>query len=185
MTTALIAYCTQDGQTLRIAERIAATLVSEGVGADVCEAAEAPVDLNPYDVIALGGPIHRGRHDPDLQAFAHRLGQLAGGGATAFFSVSLTASRTDERSREAVQTIVDDTLVKAGWQPQLVTTFGGALPYTHYGVIKRLLMRWVVKREGGPTDISQDYEFTDWGAVDEFARALARLVHPPVLSKEP
>ena len=49
--------------------------------------------------------------------------------------------------------------------------------YTQYGWFKRRVMRAIVKREGGDTDMSHDYEYTDWNAVDQFARdvdALAR-----------
>jgi menaquinone-dependent protoporphyrinogen IX oxidase len=31
-------------------------------------------------------------------------------------------------------------------------------------------MRSIARREGGDTDITHDYEYTDWDAVEEFAR---------------
>ena len=34
-------------------------------------------------------------------------------------------------------------------------------------------MRMIVRREGGPTDASRDYEYTDWDAVDAFAADVA------------
>jgi len=30
-------------------------------------------------------------------------------------------------------------------------------------------MKAITAREGGPTDTSRDYDFTDWPAVDQFA----------------
>jgi menaquinone-dependent protoporphyrinogen oxidase len=34
-------------------------------------------------------------------------------------------------------------------------------------------MRYIAWREGGPTDTSRDYEFTDWNAVRQFALEVA------------
>jgi menaquinone-dependent protoporphyrinogen oxidase len=45
----------------------------------------------------------------------------------------------------------------------------GALPYTRYNFLIRFMMRRIVKTEGGDTDTSRDYEYTDWAAVDRFA----------------
>jgi menaquinone-dependent protoporphyrinogen oxidase len=46
---------------------------------------------------------------------------------------------------------------------------GQALRYTRYNSLVRLVMRQISKKEGGDTDTSRDYEYTDWGAVDRFA----------------
>ncbi|WP_028063884.1 hypothetical protein [Solirubrobacter soli] len=43
--------------------------------------------------------------------------------------------------------------------------------YREYDFATRLLM----KRQDHSTDASRDYDFTDWAAVDEFARACAAL----------
>lgn len=34
-------------------------------------------------------------------------------------------------------------------------------------------MRAISRSQGGPTDTSREYEFTDWDAVDRFGQALA------------
>ncbi|MCC2662695.1 MAG: hypothetical protein K0S35_617 [Geminicoccaceae bacterium] len=40
-------------------------------------------------------------------------------------------------------------------------------------------MRLIVWREGGDTDDSRDYDYTDWDAVDGFARGfLGEIVEP-------
>ena len=51
---------------------------------------------------------------------------------------------------------------------------GGALPYSKYPAWKRLLMLAFVGLAGGDTDMSRDYEYTDWDGVDRFADAFAR-----------
>jgi menaquinone-dependent protoporphyrinogen oxidase len=37
-------------------------------------------------------------------------------------------------------------------------------------------MRVISRREGGDTDTSHDHEYTDWQAVEQFARDLHKLV---------
>jgi len=34
----------------------------------------------------------------------------------------------------------------------------------------------ITRRNGGPTDTSRDYDFTDWSAVTQFARQFAGLL---------
>ncbi len=33
---------------------------------------------------------------------------------------------------------------------------------------KRQIMKFIIRKGGGPTDASQDYEFTDWDALAKF-----------------
>jgi menaquinone-dependent protoporphyrinogen IX oxidase len=37
--------------------------------------------------------------------------------------------------------------------------------------LKRALLRRIASHEGGPTDVAQDYELTDWSEVDRFAHS--------------
>jgi menaquinone-dependent protoporphyrinogen oxidase len=83
---------------------------------------------------------------------------------SAFFSVSLSAK---ERYLQRFLREVD-------WQPQATATFAGALQYSKYGPVKRLVMRAFVTLTGRDTDMSRDYEYTDWDAVDRFSEAFAR-----------
>jgi menaquinone-dependent protoporphyrinogen oxidase len=40
-------------------------------------------------------------------------------------------------------------------------------------------MKRIARKEGGPTDTSRDYEYTDWEAVDRFADAFAAKLQMP------
>lgn len=53
------------------------------------------------------------------------------------------------------------------------TLLAGALKYRSHGVLERFLMKLIAKHSGGDTDTSRDYEYTDWAAVDAFARHFA------------
>ena len=37
-------------------------------------------------------------------------------------------------------------------------------------------MRSIARKEGGDTDLTRDYEYTDWAAVDQFAHDMGTLV---------
>jgi menaquinone-dependent protoporphyrinogen oxidase len=54
-----------------------------------------------------------------------------------------------------------------------VKLVAGALPYTRYGWLKRAVMKRIVKRAGGSTDVSRDHEYTDWTDLWDFAVAFS------------
>ncbi|MFC6726091.1 flavodoxin domain-containing protein, partial [Halobium palmae] len=100
---------------------------------------------------------------------------------TAFLSVSLSAS--DEATRAEAEGYVDEFLAETGWTPDATLAVAGAVPYTKYGFLKRLLMKRIVGKRGGDTDTSRDYEYTDWDAVDEFAAAFAVAADPTPIAE--
>jgi menaquinone-dependent protoporphyrinogen oxidase len=65
---------------------------------------------------------------------------------------------------------VHELVRRTGWAPEIVVTLGGAEPYTKYGFFTRIVMRSIAKKHGRIVDVHRDYEFTDWDAVDRFAR---------------
>ena len=95
---------------------------------------------------------------------------------TALFQVSLTSTNPDEEHTAAAYGMVDELLSETAFTPDMVGLFAGALVYTKYGWLKRLVMRRISKKEGGQTDTSRDWEYTDWDAVDRFAGVFAGQV---------
>jgi menaquinone-dependent protoporphyrinogen oxidase len=92
---------------------------------------------------------------------------------SAFFSVSLGVASKVRDGRAQVQPLVKQFLERAEWRPDHVELIAGALLYTKYNVLKRFLMRRISRSEGGDTDTSRDYEYTDWAAVERFAERIA------------
>ena len=95
---------------------------------------------------------------------------------SALFQVSLTSANPDADHTATAHALVEDLLQRTGFDPDAVGLFAGALVYTQYGWLKRHVMRAIVKREGGDLDMSRDYEYTDWAAVERFAEDIDRLV---------
>jgi len=167
MARVLILYATTEDHTARVAERIAKRLQDRGHRVDWRRAHSAltSLDLEEYETVIVGASVHYGRHPGHLRALLrkHRPGLAARPGA--FFSVSLSAATTPHRARRYVETF----LRQVGWQPQHTAAFGGALRYSRYGALKRLVMIAFAALAGHDTDVSRDYEYTDWDAVDRFA----------------
>jgi menaquinone-dependent protoporphyrinogen oxidase len=179
MSRTLILYATTEGQTARIAERIARTLRNRGHAAQTCPAKDAPAGLEAakYDGVIVGGSIHYGRHPAYLRSLVREHRATLEARPSAFFSVSLSGGGPRAKPR-AARRYLEVFLRQTGWQPRQTATFAGALPFSKYGAFKRLLMIVFVGLGGGDTDASRDYEYTDWDAVERFAETFAQRLSP-------
>jgi menaquinone-dependent protoporphyrinogen oxidase len=96
---------------------------------------------------------------------------------SAFFSVSLANADSDEESRAGSTAVIEKFVKETGWAPQQVERIAGALVYTQYNIFVRHLMKLIAKSHGrSELDTSRDFDFTDWPAVERFARDFARTV---------
>jgi len=172
MLRILLLYATTEGQTELIAARIAHKLREKGHSVEMLPADTTQPDLNPaaYDSVMVGSSIHYGHHPAYLRALIRRHRDVLAARPCAFFSVSLSAGGPRPKPA-AAQRYLDKFLRQTGWQPQMTASFAGALKYSLYGPIKRRVMIVFVGLGGGNTDTSQDYEYTDWDAVERFADA--------------
>ncbi|HYL90897.1 MAG TPA: menaquinone-dependent protoporphyrinogen IX dehydrogenase [Burkholderiales bacterium] len=175
MANVLILYATSEGQTARIAERIRERL--RGAGHDVSALRAREEDPLPevakFDAVIVGASVHYGHHPASFARALQRQRQALQAKPNAFFSVSLSADGPGA-NRPAAARYMRKFLHKVGWQPRTTVAFGGALRYSEYAWWKRELVRLFVRVAGGDTDISRDYEYTDWGAVAQFADAFSR-----------
>lgn len=172
MRTVLIFYATTDGQTRRIAERIASDIGARGFEARAIDVASAEAErLNWNDVrgVVLGASLHAGRHQHAASAFAARHRDRLNLYPSAFFSVSLSAASHNPEEVATAARLARELPAKAGWRPTLVECFGGRLAYTRYGWLTKHMMQRIARKEGGPTDTHHDHDLTDWDAVARFA----------------
>lgn len=177
MSRFLIVYGTTEGQTAQIAERMAKVIRLEGHEVDLHDSKEA----NKHGVadghagIIIGGSVHAGDHQSSLREFVKKHRATLESTPSAFFSVSLAAAMGDEEASAECQAMIDKFVRETGWQPARVERIAGALVYTHYNFFIRYLMKLTVKHHGrAELDTSKDYEFTDWDAVEAFARDFAK-----------
>jgi menaquinone-dependent protoporphyrinogen oxidase len=187
MPRILVLYASTHGHTAKIAARIAATLEHDGATVDLQqlhgnESRLAPQD---YDAVILGASIHAGHHQRALVKWAEQHHTALGLTPSAFFSVCLTAADDTDESRAATRGYLDDFVERTGWTPGDSATFAGAVQYREYDVATRTLMRLLMRRMHHPTDTSQDYDYTDWDAVDRWAHDLAVAACQPGSSPQP
>ena len=170
----LVAFQTAEGQTGKIANRIAEVLRGDGANVDVHTADSAPAP-DAYDGVIVGGSIHAGRYGPALIDYVKTNASALNAMPSALFQVSLTSANLDEQHTAAAHRMMQELLDDTGFDPDLVAMFAGAVLYTRYGWIKRGMMRAIVAAEGGDTETTHDHEYTDWNAVEHFARDVGAL----------
>jgi menaquinone-dependent protoporphyrinogen oxidase len=170
-------YETAEGHTALVAERVRGILAEQGHEVRVVRCREAtPADLEGADGFVVGASIHMGRHHAKALKFIERHLDTLASRPSAFFSVNLsTKSRSPERQADA-RRYVDELPGLTGWKPDRLASFAGAVPYTRYGFVVRRLMRSINEKDGGDTDTSRDFVYTDWERVREFALDFARFL---------
>lgn len=172
MANVLIVYGTTEGQTAKIAQQIADAGRRLGHEVDVRHAPDlTQSDLEDRAAVVVGGSLHQGRYQRGVRDFVERHRAWLDARPSAFFSVSLAAASRNPDERAAARTIAEKFVAAAGWTPQRIESFAGALRYTRYGWLKRMLMKYIAGKEGGDVDTSRDFEYTDWDAVTRFAQS--------------
>lgn len=171
MASILIAYETTEGQTEKIATHIAEVLRRAGKTVHIgrVDALPEDLDLSLYDGVLVGASVHGGRHQRAVVTFVKRHREELERAHNGFFSVSMSSARGTEEGYRLATECVERFEAETGWRPERVVLFAGALLFTHYGFVKRYIMKRISASTGGPTDTSRDYEFTDWSSVDHFA----------------
>ncbi|MGO4822644.1 MULTISPECIES: menaquinone-dependent protoporphyrinogen IX dehydrogenase [unclassified Flavobacterium] len=172
----LIIYGTTEGQTRKIAHYIESILKNANHEVTIADTTADPPSPKSYDAILIGSSIHMHKYQSSVKHYIKKyiadLNQMP----AAFFSVSLAvASDLDDEHLE-VQKITNDFLEQTGWQPILISQIAGALKYTEYDYFKRLIMKMISKKQGGATDTSQDYEYTNWDEVAKFTNEFVNKI---------
>ena len=171
----LIVYGSVDGQTAKIAQRIAQEATTRGLQIEVIDASQIPSGflIDGFDGVVIGSCLRYRRYAASVGTFIREHKSALERRPSAFFSVSLgDATLLHSLVDYGVQSFLNET----GWQPTLVGRFAGALKYTSYDFWFRIptgLWGWLM---GYPTDTSRDHELTDWEQVVKFANEFISIV---------
>lgn len=178
MARIAVLYDTSEGQTARIAGDVARIVSETGHQVTLEDVRRLPSDFHveSFDGVVLGASIHVGKHSRQVADFVRRNRSALDRLSTAFFSVSLSAAGKTDRQQANARRCLDDFLRETNWTPAVSTTLAGALLYRQYGFFKRLVMKWIAASEGGDTDTSRNYEYTDWEQVRRFTEQFLDLV---------
>ena len=175
MSEILILYSTVVGQTRRICERTQAVLEASGQRV-VLASFEDPhlPDAADFDKIVIGASIRYGKHRQSVADFIAANRALLDNRPSAFFSVNIVA-RKAEKNRPETNPYVRKFLGLTAWQPTRTAVFAGRLDYPSYRLVDRQMIRLIMWSTKGPTDPATVVEYTDWNAVESFAREIGAL----------
>ena len=177
MTHILIVYGTTDGHTRKIAQVLAENLRAQFCSVDIVDAAGMLRRLSPegYDSVIVAASVHIGDYQRTLGNWVRAHAQTLNLLPTAFLSVCLAVLEKGTKARQEILRIQRRFLDRCGWQPNITKMVAGALPYTRYGWMKRMMMRRLVAKAGGDVDTTRDYEYTDWNDLRVFSRDFGDL----------
>ena len=177
----LIVYGSKEGQTAKIAERIAQIIRNRGLQASTYSGKEIQADFSTdaFDAIIVGGCIHMDNYPAYLRKFVTHHRDWLNKVPSAFFTVCMAIQSQYADEREEALNYGERFIKTTHWHPTLIDTFAGAVKYTEYNFITRFIMKRIAKREGGSTDTSHDHEYTDWDAVARFTNRFLEKISVP------
>ena len=170
----LIAYGTTEGQTAHIADELKLKLQSHGADVEATDLEHGHPNPSAYDRIVLAGSIHVGKYQKEVDRFISENVELLNKIPSWFIGVSLSEAGGDKPGgHEAAQAIIDTFVAEHGWRPRGTLSLAGALKYRQYNFLKRMVLKRIAAAQGGDTDTSRDWEYTDWSAVERLANDVA------------
>ena len=172
-------YATTDGQTKRIADRLATLFQEHGFASSAIDVASADADRVDWPRVkaaVLGASLHAHRHQRSAERFARAHAHHLNEHPSAFISVSLSTASSAAQEREAAAELARQMPANAGWHPDHVKCIAGRLAYTKYRWLTRFVMKRIARKEGAPTDTSRDYELTNWDEVAHVADLVGRAI---------
>ena len=177
MAKIYLPYGSVEGQTAQIAEYIAELIRSHGHQAEASDLKRSG-DTFPggYDGVIVAASVHMGKHEKFVADFVRKNRGELERLPSALISVSLAAHGDEQSAEGYVEKFEEET----GWHPAHVGMFAGALLYTHFGFIKKRVMKKIASDKGSPDlDTARDYVYTEWDGVRRFTEDfLAGLAAP-------
>jgi menaquinone-dependent protoporphyrinogen oxidase len=166
----LIVYGTTEGHTRELCNFIARRLRDLGRQVTVEEAGMDPryPDPTPYDAVFLAASLHVGRFQAQLVEFVRSHHDELNAMRSAFIPVSLAAAGENPDDWEGLEQCVAKFQHDTQWTPSAVHYAAGAIRYSQYDFFKRLALKHIAARRGQATVTSQDYDLTDYAALEGF-----------------
>ncbi|HEU4889706.1 MAG TPA: flavodoxin domain-containing protein [Thermoanaerobaculia bacterium] len=165
-TKIAIVYSSKHGHVRAIAERLAGIAAVRHIECSVTDVRLAGDALATCDAAIVAGSVHFGRHARPLRRFVERKLEWLSAIPSAFLSVSGSAASLE--GIDKANQYIDDFVRGTGWQPDMTLSAAGAVLYTKYDPLTRLMMKFASRTAGRETDTSRDVVYTNWIVVDEF-----------------
>jgi menaquinone-dependent protoporphyrinogen oxidase len=177
-----VLYATREGQTAKIAERVATDLRAEGCTVALHDLRDKDVAVGDCSAVVLAASVHLGKHEKEMVKFVSAHHDELARVPTLFLSVSMSEAGAEmkdhpeemrAKASENVRMTAEKFFTTTGFRPTRWFPVAGALRYSHYNFLVKFVMKRIAAAEGTSTDTSQDHEYTDWAALDAIATRFA------------
>jgi len=163
----LVAYGTKEGQTRKIARRIADDVAALGHAVELLSLQDTEgLALDRFDRILLAAPLHAGHFPKSLTAFCASHAGALSKARSAFLCVSLAAAGHDGEDWRGLDKVMADFEEATGWHPSHLLHVAGAYKPSEYDLLTRLIMRRIIAKKDPDAAPSEDKEYTDWAALE-------------------
>jgi menaquinone-dependent protoporphyrinogen oxidase len=176
MARILVIYGTTHGHARKVAEAIGERLQRVGVRMKVLEASRHGESPEPYDGVVVVGSVYARGYQRGVVRWVRTYASVLAHKPTAFVSVCLGVLQHDAVVDQELADVRERFYALTGWRPTRVKVVAGALAYTRYNWLTRRVMRRISVKVHRDTDVSRDYEYTDWNDLARFAEAFAAEV---------
>jgi menaquinone-dependent protoporphyrinogen oxidase len=164
----LIVYGSTEGHTKKIAEFLTNEAEQNGHSVTVAAASDECIAPHDFEAVVIASSIHAGQYSNEVFDYVIKHCEVLNFIPSAFLSVGLSVTRRDPKALEDLEETTQFFLHVTKWNPLVTEQVAGALLYTKYGFVKKMLVRSIMKKAGGDTDTSRDYEYTNWDNVRLF-----------------
>lgn len=167
---ALLLTSSLSGQTCKIMQNIADNMPIKHY--DIMDIHKNPhIIWDDYQFILIGASVRYGHYHKLLYKFIEQHHQALNHKPSAFFGVNLVA-RKPHRATVTTNPYTIKLLQEIQWKPKQTAVFAGAVLWSKYKFWQKIIMIFIMKMTKGPTDTSQEIEYTDWEQVKSFAQSL-------------
>lgn len=174
----LIVYGSQKGHTQKIAEFLRTESVIVGHQAVSIEASPEAKSPENFDAVIVASSVHAGQYNPEIIDYATKYSVLLNIVPSAFLSVGLTITRNEPKAMKELESVTKFLMDLTKWKPVMIEQIAGALEYSKYGFIKKMLIKSIMKKTGGETDTTRDYVYTDWEGLKEILHEFIHRCEP-------
>lgn len=174
---ALVVYGTRWGGTVKVAEKIGATLTKQGIPTHVVDAKNSP-SVKQYDIVIVGSGISAGSWTKDASCYLKNHAEELREKKTALFVSCGAVEKEDQKERDAdYDSLLVAVARKYGLSPVSYGFFGGILDFkANYTLFEKLIVtlsKNKLKRLG--IDTTKPYDFRDWNQIETWAKTIAQI----------
>jgi menaquinone-dependent protoporphyrinogen oxidase len=178
---ALVVYSTVYGGTVRVAEMIGQELLNSGYESAVFNAVDKEIpDVAGFDLVVVGSSIIGGKWNKKALGFLKANEPQLAGKRIALFVSCGDAFDPSKREKAYAKYLVKVADTFPLIQPISLGLFGGVYNPEKYGVVVKLLMKYMSKylKEAG-ADLNKSFDMRDWDEISGWAGDLVNV--PEVL----